>query len=659
MSDANGHRPATTDRGLRWLYRGVIAATITPIVISAIRNGLADWEPTWDAATAAVRIRDVFSAHPPLIGLAASTSLKADQHYSFLGAFEWYLLATPVHFLGTTWGILLGIAVVNSIACATAIWLIRRRVGERGAIVASIALASVLWTIGSQAMVDPSQHHVGVLVVFCFFVAAWSVADRDTPALVVLVISGTYLMQGTMKYSLVVPVIGAWALAVWFVRLRRVHTAETTTDETPRPVAKRWLAAAILLAVVLWIPPAIDQVAGTGNMGKLVHAFVNGEANDGAVNGGRTSLTGSAGVVAAVTATPPWWLPPTYAHLPFSSSGGGAPLAWRVLWALTLLGLAGLSVSLAIRRRDWCIVTGISFGMVAWLTFFVTALLDPSPIGFAPVYFRGLWPFAALLWFIILWGLVRAMPRVRRPLLERDRFVLGGATALVVVVVALAVPFKDVDTFAETIGPARDIRSAVATGFAGSDGPVVVDAKILLERYQPSVVLGLQDAGVGARFPGSYEIQQFGTSRAVRGDEVAKVSLRQSPGVPEGGRLVGRIRIPTAMSQEEFAAVNAKMKNWAASLSSLKVGDRAATTAAGRRQLDTAAAAIFRDPKSRSGALVNDPRFVQVLATWPARWTWPIFDIPGVSAAQGERWGLEKSRRVDPYLYVISSPLED
>lgn len=649
--------PTRSER-LRWSYRAIMVATTIPIVVSAIRNGLADWEPTWDAATAAVRIRDVFSAHPPLIGLAASTSLQSDEHYSFLGSLGWYLLAAPVHFLGTTWGILLGLAVINSLACITAIWLIRRRVGEHGAIIACVALASLLWTIGSQAMVDPSQHHVGVIVAFCFFAAAWSVADGDAPALPVLAVTATYLMQGTMKYTLVVPVIGAWALVVWLVRLTRARRSGPPSDTSTPRVPLRWLIGTVVLAIVLWIPPVIDQVAGTGNMGKLTHAFVHGTADDGAAHDPATTATGSAGVVAAVTATPPWWFPSTYAAPPFGADGGGAPAVWRGLWGLVLLGLAGLSVALAASRRDWTIVAGIAFGAVGWSAFFVTALLDPSPHGFAPVYFRGLWPFAALVWFIIGIGLFRALPRVDNAVAKRDRAVVGVAAALVVVLVALAVPFDDVDTFAESIGPARDIRQITADGFAGTKGPVLVDARIMLERYQPSVVLGLQDAGVEARFPGSYEIQQFGSWRAARpGEATERVSLRSSPDLAVNGRLLGRVRLPHAMDKTEFDSVNARMQRWADSLVALRVGDRIAPSATARRVLDGGAHAIFAESKGRPGGLLADPRFVEMLAIWPARWTWPIFDIPGVSPAQSELWAVEKSRRSRPYLYVIATPL--
>src|SRR5690242_242372 len=59
----------------RRLFVLSVIAAIVPIVVAAIMAIRHKWVPVGDSAFLAIRARDVFSAHPPLIGMWSSASL--------------------------------------------------------------------------------------------------------------------------------------------------------------------------------------------------------------------------------------------------------------------------------------------------------------------------------------------------------------------------------------------------------------------------------------------------------------------------------------------------------------------------------------------------------------------------------------------------------
>ena len=91
-----GTRPADAlDERFRWVFRVACALVVLPVYVAAVRNGLHHWVPTWDAATTTVRVNDVFSRHPPLIGMWSSASGWSGHQINFIGALQLYLLAIP------------------------------------------------------------------------------------------------------------------------------------------------------------------------------------------------------------------------------------------------------------------------------------------------------------------------------------------------------------------------------------------------------------------------------------------------------------------------------------------------------------------------------------------------------------------------------------
>ncbi len=371
---------------------------VVPIAVAAVRDGLRNWEPTWDAAITAVRVRDVFSSHPPLTGLFASASNGTQATYSYLGALEFYLLAVPVRLLGTTWGLLLGMAAINITVVLVALWLVRRRVGEVGAIVAAVFVASLLWTLGSEILIDPTPMQAGILPFFALLIAAWSVADGDRFALLVLAILGNYLVLLHLKFMLVVPVVGIVALVCWVQFLRAARRSDPDAWPSRWRRHRRWFVGALVVTLAMWLPVLYDQfISADKNLGKLIDAVLHGGGGS-----SHTTLLGAIGAVVSVTAVPPLWLPSTFAHPPFDPAGGGQPLVIRIVFGLVLLAGFAVSARWTRRRHDRALGSGLVVAGAAWVAWVATWLVNPNADTLPIHYFWGLWPLSVFIWFLLV-----------------------------------------------------------------------------------------------------------------------------------------------------------------------------------------------------------------------------------------------------------------
>ncbi len=660
--------PAAPETGVaaaarwRWCYRIAVVVAVSPIVVSALRRGLTGWEPSWDVATTVVRIRDVFSMHPPLTGMAAQPSASAEVAYSFPGPMHLYLLAIPVRLLGTTWGVLLGMAAINIGCCVAALWLVRRRVGERWAVVAATVLAALLWTVGSGVLVYPTPLAIGIVPLFAFFVAAWSVAEGDRPAYVILAVLANYLFLNQLVFVVVVPVVVTVAVGLDLARRHRARRADPTGRTRRRRHDRRWLGAAALVTLVAWLPPLIDQFfTPGGNLGKLIGAFASGQVAAEQPAAVSPSLTGALGLVASVTAVPPAWLPPSFDRAPFGPEGANASFLTGLLWSVALFGLLAWATWRAVRRSDHRVVTAVAIAVAGWGAYLLTALGNPDPKGFAQRYFLGLWSSAAFLWFVTIVAVVRALPRrVRR---VRLAVPVGlAAVGVVLVVVAALAGFRESTNFAlmpsRSTEVAPDIRAAMVPELVG-EGPILIDGRhFRMRRHLPSMMLGLQDAGTEFRVQTAFDAQQFGASRWARQHPDAVTRLRLSPSEEHGAdeRLVATFEPEPYLTPEEFGRLQDVLIDWL----STDVDDRInpaleldpADRAEAEASLDDALAAADGDV---AGVLEAS---VDMLAGWGQVDGVALFDVPGLTGDELQVWALEAQRRSLGIVHLFAAPLE-
>jgi len=252
-------------RRVLWITFGVLAI---PFVIAALVLSSKHWNPVLDLAMTELRVRDVFGAHTPLIGLPGRIGHFPDQG-SHPGPLSFYLL-TPVYRAtgASAYGLLLGMIVLDLIAIGLALWIAERRGGTRFVLGIGGILAFVVHGYGIGVLSQPWNPYLPLLFWVVVLLATWSVLLGDLPMIVVVAVVGSLCAQTHMPYLGLCVGLGALCLA-WFVVLGVQHPIR-------RNELQRWGGTAVVAAVVLWIPVIIDQARNTpGNLSMLNDYFRN------------------------------------------------------------------------------------------------------------------------------------------------------------------------------------------------------------------------------------------------------------------------------------------------------------------------------------------------------------------------------------------------
>ena len=114
-----------------------------PLLVAVVALRGERWFPVLDLAMTEFRVRDVFTADTPLIGLPGRIGEYPDQG-SHPGPLSFYVLAPTYRLLGSSsWALEAATVVVHLAAIATALWIGQRRLGWKGvaAVAALLALA--------------------------------------------------------------------------------------------------------------------------------------------------------------------------------------------------------------------------------------------------------------------------------------------------------------------------------------------------------------------------------------------------------------------------------------------------------------------------------------------------------------------------------------
>ena len=240
--------------------------------------------PSWfaidDYALIEMRVRDVASSHPPLVGLGGRIEHDGVPG-SHPGPLAFYLLYLPYRlFGGSSWALQAATLVSGLAAVSLTVWIARRRAGTTGVLVAATGVAVLLVAYGPERWALPWNPYLPLLWWPVVLVAAWSVLCRDWPMLPVLVVAASFCAQTHVSYVGLVAGLGAVVVAslawsAWSARSTR-RDGGPDGDEGPPSTERpgRWAAVAAALLLVLWLPPIIDQVGeDPGNMSILVGQF--------------------------------------------------------------------------------------------------------------------------------------------------------------------------------------------------------------------------------------------------------------------------------------------------------------------------------------------------------------------------------------------------
>ena len=266
-----GPNAAAPSRGRRALLVAGLTVVVTlPLLVALVALRTPRWYPLLDLAMTELRVRDVGTGHTPLVGLVGRLSSNGNQG-SHLGPLSFWSLAPTYRALGgSAWSLLVGVVVLNTTAIALTLWIALRRGGTALAVGFAAGLAVLVHLYGTMVLTEPWNPYLPVMWWMLTLVALWAVLCDDLPMLPVAVFAASFCLQTHISYGILIAGFGAAALAAFAVRAVRLRG--------DRPALRRllgWSGLSLAVAVVLWLPPLIDQATGDpGNMSIVAGHFM-------------------------------------------------------------------------------------------------------------------------------------------------------------------------------------------------------------------------------------------------------------------------------------------------------------------------------------------------------------------------------------------------
>lgn len=467
---------ARDDRRTLLVIGGLVALLAIPLAIALGVLLSPRWYPLLDMSQTELRVRDVWSSHPPLIGLAGRIGPFGPEQGSHLGPMSFWSLWPFYQLFGAgSWALEVASVVLHLIAAGTALWLAKRRGGLALVLGVALVLAIVMHAYGALLLTQPWNPYLPVLWWFVFLLAVWSVLCGDAPAMPVVVIAGTFCVQTHISYLGLIGGLGAVAIAVvaytFFTR---------RTDAVRRRRWLTWGGVALAIGVVLWIPPVIDQlVHDPGNLSVVRDHFSHPP---------ETPVGLSEGLRVFFAELNPWNLTKTLASEGQTAAAGGSVLpgiAFLLVWGASALGAWRMRVR-SLVRLDVVLAAATVFGAISATRIF----------GFV-WYYLLLWVAAisGLMLLAIGWTVAELVRRrSASDAREREaRFAMIGMVGLMCVVV---VAFSYDATSAEIPAPSvSETVGALAPAAAAALAERPHDAPYLLTWLPDPLTIG--GAGYG------------------------------------------------------------------------------------------------------------------------------------------------------------------
>jgi hypothetical protein len=560
------HRLRHLDGRGRLVAAAVALLLLLPVGASVARALDAGWIPSNDDALIVLRAFDVFSSDAPLVGQPSTSQNYVEGHKArHPGAIEFYLLALPVRLLGAAVGTLLTAAALAGGAVLITAWVAFRRAGPAVGLGAAVGLSLAMWSSGTAVLSDPISSNVGGYPLIAGTALAWALWCGDRRLWPLAVAVWSFTIQQHLAIFGIAGLVAAWGVAGAVLTTVRARREEGTVRE-----AVRWGALSVGVGLVCWLPPLLDQVAGTGNL-RTILSF-SGE--------GRETVGGAAGLRAAGRAItfPPMLLSRSLTEDRLSG--------WQVIADLDTADVVGIAVG-ALLFAAAVAVTVVGFrraparsaarvaartrlvlaatSVVVLAGGIVTVANVPDSIESARInFYRWMWTASLAWWGVVAWtvgDLVAQAVASRRPTGSRPpgQAVAGTSRASAlgtgVVLVVLAVVGVGAAT-GEGYGDTR--RDEPLFGFEADAIDAVVatlpeDGEVLLHAHgasailavAPAIAVGLEEAGYDVRVDASQE-DGYGEHRTEPPDEGAsEVWVRSTVEefVPGEGEVVAALEL--------------------------------------------------------------------------------------------------------------------
>ncbi|NYJ74815.1 hypothetical protein [Allobranchiibius huperziae] len=415
------------------LGAALVCLPLLYFVVTVLAHG---WVPQGDEALVAVRIHDVWSVHPPLVGMRSTSSVSSPGVYAHHpGPLEFYLLAIPYTLTGfAPWSIIVGDAIVASFFAALAVWHAYRAIGLNGA---WIAAALVLLTERSfgHVLVQPLNTWPAVLALLAALVLAWRLVLGQYKALPWYVGCATYAAQAQVIDFAVVAVLSAFLAALGLLRW---WDRRGTVWPIPGAVTSgmsQWRRPGVVsvgLLIVLWLPPMVDVLVDhPSNLSELVATF------SGSHSGPMVGLWTSAKDVAALLVPFGARLGPLGAATPDVAGALGALLVIAVLIHTVWTGRGVFRQG---RGRDGAVASAAAVALVAAGALVWTGSHAVYPLQL--LYLNLVQPAALFASLVAVWAVCR---RVVRQLVSSGRLrpwrgASGAITASLAALALAAIP---------------------------------------------------------------------------------------------------------------------------------------------------------------------------------------------------------------------------
>lgn len=431
------------------------ATVILPVVVAGVAGGARDWLPGGDWAVLELRTRDVAGPLTPLVGPYSRFG------WNHPGPLLFWLLAVPYRVLGgASSGLLVGAAALNAAALGALLVFTWRR-GRLPLVALTAALVGLMTThLGPAFLRDPWNPSVTVLPFLLFVVLAWSATEGDRVAVPVGAGVGSFLVQAHVGFSVVVAVLGLWAVVGFVRREREAARGSGPAQRGPRSVrATLWWSAAVL--AVCWLPVLVDQIAGTGNLAALLEHFTGREVPT-------AGFALASGIVARELGDVAPWLGGAE---PGGDDGALIPSSLR---ALVVPVAAFVAAALLARRVGAHSASRLqaTVGLAAVAGWFSVARISGEVFAYLV---RWWWAIALLWWLAVVWSVWSAVPSGARSTFEAVPAALGGAVALWCAVIVIGGVGRVGTPDGEWWVPLEGIVPGTVDA-APRDGPVLVRA---------------------------------------------------------------------------------------------------------------------------------------------------------------------------------------
>ncbi|HEY3142422.1 MAG TPA: hypothetical protein VGJ86_14890 [Acidimicrobiales bacterium] len=384
--DTTAALPASRKR-TRLLVPVVVAIAVSPIVI-AVATTLGDpWYPVGDLAHTLFRVSQVGTDQTPLVG---AESVKGWAHP---GPILFWLTAPLYRLSANDPRALEWTAALINIACIAGVAAVAWRRGRWALLLGAMTMTAVLvHGFGPGLTISLWNPHAPLLPFLLVVFLIWDAGLGRRRALVEAVLPASIAMQVHVAFVSLVVVLLVW-LVLWS-RWGPGHRKLLQLWQTWRT----WLGTGLLIALVLWIGPLLDEVFDLHNVTKVASGLATPPATVGPAD--------AIGLVGRyVRPDGPWIGGPEPAAGYSIQGSGAAPLV------LALLALGGCWW--IARRRQLLDVAALS---TLTLTLVIGAIPATSRI-VLPVYLyltQWLKIVGALTWFTVAWtGWRLAEPMIR------------------------------------------------------------------------------------------------------------------------------------------------------------------------------------------------------------------------------------------------------